>query len=69
MVVLEGSDLSMELVVEPPQCLLLTDSFSWSRVVALDHDLIGLVVPSSALSCWQVFEEAGLLATAVVRHW
>jgi len=62
--------LSPELIVEPPQCLMLTDNISRGREPpAPDRDLIGLVVPSSALSCQQTSEGADLCTAVVVKHW
>ena len=43
-------------------------AFSRSLATTPDHDQTELVVPSSALSCRRVFEEAGLRVAPMVRH-
>ena len=67
LVVLEGNNLSMKLVIEPPQCLLLMDgALTVKNLHASDHDLIGFVVPSH--SCQRASEKVDFLAVVVVGH-
>ena len=64
-IILEGNELSLKLVIEPSQYLLLTTGILTVErcLLLLQSDwayLIGLVVPSFARSCQQAFVGAYL---------
>ena len=58
--------MSLELVIEPPQCLLLTDD---TLMIKSRLFLIGLIVPSPAFSCQWASVGTGLHVAVMVRHW
>ena len=68
LVVLEGSNLGLVLIVELPQCLIFTDGILTIEC-RCSPSRSELIASSSALSYRRAFERVGLRAVAIGGHW